>query len=660
MDWALTVYSEGAARRRLREIGYLILLPFLTYLPLCAQSTHETDSLKQVLTQVQDTAKVRLLFQLSLAYHYSEPDTALQYAQASLSLAKSLRDDKGIGDGLITRGRLQRDQGNYGEALKDITASLTIYRTISDSVQIANALNDISIVYAMSGDDARALSYFEETLDLFRAINDTKGESHALNNIGVIHRSAGRLPTAKDYFLRSLRIKQARHDTLSIPRSYANLAGLFNELNQPEEALRYYRSADSLFRRINDKQGLASNLNAIANLYLQQSELLSAKKHATEGLEVAQAINALPMVEKTSQTLATISEQLQDYPAAYQYLQMHTATKDSLHNENQVRQLEELKARFDSEKQASEIAILKKDQQLREAHIQRQEMIKYGLLGGLLLLFLLLVIFFYAYRINCQQKKLLRVQNQEIQQQKEDLRELNQTKDRFFSIISHDIKGPLNTLKGFVFLLNQSAESLSQQEVQTMSNRIGESLNNLHQLLENLLTWSLSQIQQRTIHPESVSLYELTEDIFRLYEPTAAQKEVYLVNQASAGVLAWADNHSVHTILRNLIANSIKYSHPQTSVIVAVQATDEEVTVRVTDEGVGMDEETIQDLFALDKKTSEAGTANELGSGFGLVLCDELVRKNGGRLWVESEIHEGSTFIFTLPKKAHKPVRTDV
>mgnify|MGYP001791541097 CR=1 FL=1 len=622
-----------------------------------AQPIMEIDSLERVLAQAQDTTRVRTLFRLALMYQYSEPATAMQYIETSLSLAKMLQDDQGIGDGLLTRGRLKRGLGNYDEALEDITTSLSIYETIPDSSQMANALNDISIVYAMSGNDDKALEYFEETLRIFRSIGNSKGESQALNNIGIMHESAGRIAIAQDYLIRSLEIKIARKDTIDISRSYHNLGNITQKMGDLETALAYYQKAEELFRSTNDKYGLAGNLNAIAEFYYQKDKFQKARAHATEGLRVAQEIESPQLIKNASKTLVDISEKLRNYSAAFRYLQIHTAAKDSLFNENQASHLAELKAKFDNEKQASEIAMLKKDQQLQEAHIKRQELIEYVLIIGIFLLSLLLGIFIYAYRVNRRQKRLLSIQNREIQQQQHTLQELNRTKDRLFSIISHDIKGPLNTLQGFVALLSQQIDGMTLQEMKEMSTRISDSLGNLHQLLENLLTWSLSQLRQQRTTPECFSIHALAQNIVQLYEPTATEKKITILNRADREIEAWADRNAVHTVLRNLLANSIKFSHAHTTIEVRAKVQNEEVMVSVTDQGTGIDPEVVAKLFSLDKKTSGTGTANEQGSGFGLILCQELVKKNKGHLWVESEKGKGSTFTFTLPLAQYTSVR---
>ena len=618
-------------------------------LPLAAQQLAKTDSLKRALTQADDTAKTATLFRLSMAYQYSEPDTAMMYARQLLQLAETLQDNQAKADGLFMRGRLRRDRGDYASALEDITASLKLYQTIPDSIQLANALNDISIVYAMSGNDDKALEYFEETLTLFQELGDQQGESYALNNIGAIYQEAGQLTKARDYMERSLKIKWERRDTLGVARSYFNLGDIAGQLGEPADALQYYGQANSLFRKINDKQGRTTTLNAIAGLYVQEGNLSRAKEYATQALSLAQEIKAPPQIEASSQTLVTISEQLGDYTAAYRYLQIQMAVKDSLFSADQTRRLDELKTQFDSEKQESKIAMLEKDRQLQEARLQQQRTVEYVLAVGVALLFLVLVVVLYAYRLSRQQQRLLSAKNQELQHKKEELRELNKTKDRFFSILSHDLKGPLNTLQGFVFLLSQQSDNMDAKEVKNISAQISESLNNLYRLLENLLTWSLSQLQHKAQMPDVISLSALIEDTLRLLKPTANKKQLQLVSRACPKAVAWADTTSVSTVLRNLVANSIKFSYPDTRIVVEAEVVRDEVLVRVIDQGTGIDKETQSQLFSLDKKATGTGTHNERGSGFGLVLCEELVRKNGGRLWVESELGNGSTFTFTLP-----------
>ena len=646
-------------------IRYLLLILWviiqIVVLPttVSSQNIHRIDSLKQVISTTQDTLKVRALFQLAMPYQFSMPDTAMHLVRQSLSLAEKLGDEKGRGDALITRGRLKREDGRYDEALEDLTTSLSIYSQLQDSAQMANALNDISIVYAMSGDDPKALEYFEETLTLFQKLGDDKGVSQLLNNIGVIHRSAGNLAKAKDYFLESLQIKEGRRDTSDLPRSYANLGSVFYDMGINREAWRYYQKADTLFRIIQDQQGIVSNLNAMARLSRSEGRLQVARAYAVEGLRIAQANEAPLSIQKTSHLLAELSEQLNDYAAAYRYLELYTDVKDSLFTEQQANHLDELKAQFDSEQQVNRIALLEKEKELQNAYLQQQKLVQKVLLSGIILLLILLTIFIYAYRVNRRQKKLLTFQYHEIQQQKEELREMNRTKDRFFSIISHDIRGPLNSLKGFVFILSEQIEMMSRQEMKEISDHIEESLQNLLQLLDNILTWSLSQIKQGRLDPTPVSLHDLTSDIFRLYSPTANEKQLSLVNNTDAEVFAWADQHSIHTVLRNLVANSIKFSYPGSTITVNASINKDEVIVGVTDEGVGMDQATINELFSLDKKTSGTGTANEKGSGFGLVLCKELVNKNGGELRVTSEPGKGSTFTFALPLAEQKVSRKE-
>lgn len=318
----------------------------------------------------------------------------------------------------------------------------------------------------------------------------------------------------------------------------------------------------------------------------------------------------------------------------------------------------EQEALYTQAKQQAEIELLKKEKELQQALLEQKKIVQQGLIVGLVLLVVLLLLVYQAYHYNRKQKRKLRYQNEKIQEQHEALEELNRTKDRLFSIISHDIKGPLNTLKSFVDLLNTHSADMSRKEIGEMSNRIGDSLQNLNVLLNNLLAWSRLQLNQKVHAPERLNLHQVVEQTASLYHETAIEKQIHITPEVSDALQVWADPNELQTVIRNLVGNAVKFSYTGGEIRVRAISGDEQVEVQVSDQGLGMDEETVKSLFVLDRKVSNTGTANEKGTGFGLILCRELVENNGGRLWVESEPGKGSTFFFTLPIHASTPEST--
>ncbi len=230
------------------------------------------------------------------------------------------------------------------------------------------------------------------------------------------------------------------------------------------------------------------------------------------------------------------------------------------------------------------------------------------------------------------------------------LRDLNATKDKFFSIISHDLKNPFASIIGLSNLLKNKVAQ-SQEEAESYAGYIQESAYRAMDLLDNLLTWSSTQTGKMRFNPQKTELNALVHETVELLRDSAHQKNIRIYMQTSQQVPAWADVTMVSTILRNLLSNAIKFTHPEGKIIVSSQSLPGELLVSVSDTGTGMDKETREKLFQNGEGYSTRGTRNESGTGLGLLLAREFILMHGGNIWVESEPDQGSTFFFTLPEK---------
>ncbi|HEX6891048.1 MAG TPA: HAMP domain-containing sensor histidine kinase, partial [Chryseolinea sp.] len=252
------------------------------------------------------------------------------------------------------------------------------------------------------------------------------------------------------------------------------------------------------------------------------------------------------------------------------------------------------------------------------------------------------------YIVQQRSNKKLKVAHDQLNSQNLELQELNATKDKFFSIISHDLKGPLNSLTSFSSLLINHTESLSKEEIKMFASDFDKSLKNLFALLENLLEWSRSQTGNIEFVPESFDLAVVMEENKELLKAQAQNKNITLVNESTEKVLINAHKNSVNTVVRNLISNAIKFTPEGGKITLKTFRQNGVVVASITDTGVGMSQNVIDRLFRIDSKHSTKGTANEKGTGLGLILCKEFVEKNGGKIWVSSIEGEGSVFSFSL------------
>jgi PAS domain S-box-containing protein len=232
----------------------------------------------------------------------------------------------------------------------------------------------------------------------------------------------------------------------------------------------------------------------------------------------------------------------------------------------------------------------------------------------------------------------------------EELKNLNTTKDKFFSIIAHDLKNPFITILGFSELLLSDYNELNDEEKLFYIEEMKKSAETSHSLLQNLLQWSRSQTGRIVFQPKILPIDKIILDNIELLKPTAEQKEIKIDYSQLSTINVLADEDMTSTIIRNLISNAIKFTGRKGKINITVVDSDSFVNISVKDSGIGMSEETLQKLFQLDTSYSTEGTEKETGTGLGLILCKEFIEKNGGTIMVESKYGEGSTFHFTLPK----------
>lgn len=244
----------------------------------------------------------------------------------------------------------------------------------------------------------------------------------------------------------------------------------------------------------------------------------------------------------------------------------------------------------------------------------------------------------------------IRSLTQQLQNANDVLTQLNADKDKFFSILAHDLRGPFLPLLGSAELLARRVDALGAEKIADMSQAIFDSAQRVLDLLENLLQWGRLQIGHAEYHPRQLRLDHLAQRTIELLQPNALSKEITLQNHLDQPLSLFADQHMLDFVLRNLIANAIKFTAAGGYIDIIAQPHQHDfVLVSVSDTGVGMSADAVDSLFRLDVHHTTLGTANETGTGLGLILCREMVRRNGGSIWIESAEGKGTTVYFTVP-----------
>jgi signal transduction histidine kinase len=252
---------------------------------------------------------------------------------------------------------------------------------------------------------------------------------------------------------------------------------------------------------------------------------------------------------------------------------------------------------------------------------------------------------------NARKYSVIRQNEEKLRENARELQLLNENKDKFFSILSHDLKGPFNALLGFSALMSKDLNQFTLSDIQNMMKRINNSAENLFKLLENLLEWSSIQRGMVGFQPVICKIPEIVEQIIAVLSLQAEKKDIRFFDRIQPGTEVVADYHMLNTIIRNLISNAIKFSQRHGFIYIMVEKNDDQVfELSVRDEGIGISQELQKSLFVIDAGKNRQGTDNEPSTGLGLLLCKEYVDKHQGEIWVVSDQEKGSSFHFTIPK----------
>ena len=240
-------------------------------------------------------------------------------------------------------------------------------------------------------------------------------------------------------------------------------------------------------------------------------------------------------------------------------------------------------------------------------------------------------------------------ERKKIKENEKKLLQLNADKDRFISILGHDLKNPFNNILGFSEILTDEIDSLNKDEIKEIAGNINKSAQITNNLLEDILMWARTQQGNIPFKPQNLSFSDICKNILEILNPNANAKNIAINYSTADHINVFADVDMLKTVLRNLVSNAIKFTNNGGAININAKQIDSNVTISVSDNGIGIAPDDLAKLFDISEVLTTKGTAGETGTGLGLLLCKEFVEKHGGKIWVESEVGKGSDFKFTLP-----------
>ncbi len=489
----------------------------------------------------------------------------------------------------------------------------------------------------------RSVYYLNKFLEIKKEERDTSGIASGLNNLGIVYRTMKRYDEAIKVYAKSLEIKTERNDTLGICNTLNNIGVLYFFDEDYEKALLYYRQSHELAEEMNLDYGFATSYLNIGEAQAKLEMYDSAEINLEKSIKLANAKGDIHTAELAHHCLYEAYKEQGDYKQALQSFEQYEKKQGERINKESGERIAELEAQYDSRQ---------KERAIEHLNHQRanQRKVIYIQAGAFFIILLLALLVFYQYKLKKKANLLLESRNIQVQKQAEQLQQLNRTKDKFFSIIAHDLKGAIGGFLSQTQFIADDFKVLSDEDKEELIGEMNINSRRLYNLLENLLEWSRAQTGSIPYHPQKIKVAAIMQSIIGLYKVIIDKKQVKVIMKVEAELECFADINMLQLVLRNFLSNAIKYSHPGDEVLLKAAKLKDKVRFEVRDEGVGMDQKTLQQLFRMDQNPIRPGTEKERGTGLGLLLSKEFVEKMGGKIWVESKPDEGSAFYFTLPK----------
>ncbi len=638
------------------KLGWLFFLVYFSINISIAQSKSELDSLLLLLkTEKRANALVKIYSDLCWEYRNIDTEKAIEFGEEGIVLAKKINDKKIEAEICNRIGVTYRGFYEYKKALEFYDKALDLSTQIGNLEEKGFALNNIANIYIYQGNYEMAITLIKESIIAFEKGNHQKGLSFAYITLAAYYKALKQYEESQKYNLMSYQIRQKLKMYPEMMISLRLLGQVQKDLGELQVAKKYFLGALDIYENKHLNVGVYIYAY-IAEIYLEEKQLDSALFFAKKGLEMSKKHYVKGDFEFFSKTLSDVYAAKGDILSAYQFMKLAYLSKDT-NTKTENRKAVATHA-YQQKRKALELA--EKDNKIQKEQIEKQNFKIIAITA-----FLVVVIFsgsistFLILRNrkkkNIAYEKLstanaeILAQKQEILEQTKVLENINNGQKKLFSIISHDLRSPINTLKMFLDMLNAGA--ISVEELREYVPDFAKNVAEIAATLDNLLVWANSQMSGIKANAEIFDISEVVAENINLFAETAKIKNIQLSSKIEKNINVWADVNQIRLVLRNLVNNAIKFTSNDGKIFISAQIIEQTVAVSVHDSGIGMSKEKLHLLFNEETQFSTYGTSGEKGTGIGLLLCKEVIQVNGGTISVRSKEGEGSMFAFTLPTK---------
>ncbi|KAA2216594.1 tetratricopeptide repeat-containing sensor histidine kinase [Maribacter flavus] len=627
----------------IRSRKFIFLLILLIGTIVRSQTIKE---LEYLLTQPELTSKekIEILYTLSRELTYVDNLKSLKYAEKALQLSIELKDETGIAYSYRILSSIYAINDNYFMSTEYIHKAIDIFEKNSNKEGLANCYISMGHIYRSLNNRLQEINYHKKSFEIFKDLGITERIGVSAHNLGESYYNNKDLAEAENLTRYAIKINDSIRN-LPVLSSCFKVMGLIKvNDDQIDSAKHYFKS----ILKISEELGKNSQKVATVEAMLQLAQI--AKNEGDSSLQYSYLESTEAYCNKfhLNQPLLRVYKDLQAF-----YLERSNLEKVNYyfnaHNElsESIKRIQLEDRNRLTQSMASIHTLNRTTQALEKENAAQASTIVYRNISIIIIL-LFLIGFFLVLRKLKRINKELTEQNETIQTQKEELQELNATKNKFFSIVAHDLRSPLTSLKSFITVLVDHLDLLSKEEILNMGKQLSSSVDNTLKMTDNLIIWAKCQMNVLEDRTELISLKEIIDEVTEIFMVIASNKGVALETSVIGNPKFMGDKNQIEFVVRNLINNAIKFTPKNGIVKLSVTHTFKEIKIIISDTGIGMTPEFRKQLFSVQKPKGRNGTNGEKGSGLGLVLSSEFIKRNHGDIHVDSVEDRGTTITVTF------------
>lgn len=638
-----------------RPVLFFLVIAFLLAVGSAIAGSYPSSA---SMAPLEDTTHVNLLNRMAMAMRETDHDLAEKYAEDALTISEKIGYLKGKSEALGNLGWVAYRRSDFVNTLHYSIEAMKIAEQIGFKPEMARSMNNIAAVSFEQKQYDKAITEFKKALKISYESKDGKAIGRSLNNLGYVYlMSNTNLDSAEHYARLAVEYCETIKDNYLIAFALRTSGDVMMKRKQLAKALKMYERGIALSDANRNNSMRAATFHRIAKLYIELGRNDDAIQILLRNAEESKKMGYRVELERTYKVLSEIYRKLDQSDKAYDYLTLYTTLHDSIYTMQNSKQIALLQNEFELSLKQAQIELLTKDTDLKQKEIGSQRVQLYATILGTSCVLLLVIVMLYSFqkvkRTNKElerQKGELAQKNLEVEEKSNELELLNKTKDKLFSIIGHDFRSPLHSLRGLLELIG--TRNMTQQEFEVYSKDLKNKIDVVYNNLDNILHWSVSQLNGINTSPVRINVHALAAEVVELYSEIARVKGVKIINQVPAEGRVWADEDQVRLVIRNLVSNALKFTFAGGQVTIGAVVFDDAVRIFVKDTGVGIAGDDLAKLFVKQSLWSAKGTNNEKGLGLGLLLCKEFIEKNNGSIDVKSEPGIGTVIGFTLPSVA--------